>query len=124
LTTLSYSLTEPARRSPVERPDAAGGIAYASTQGEGKTFTTSELKINSSLTGLETRFRYESRIVKRDKAVALVGTQAAQRDPCGDSAPWICSSSSQYRKTIGSRDPVPRVQIPIQAGVEKKICNG
>jgi acyl-coenzyme A thioesterase PaaI-like protein len=48
------------------------GIAYASAPAKGKTFTTSELKINFSQTGLETRFRSESHIVKRGKTVGLV----------------------------------------------------
>ena len=53
------------------------GIAYASAPAKGKASTTSELKINFSLTGLETRFRSESHIVKRDQAVGLVDGDVA-----------------------------------------------
>jgi uncharacterized protein (TIGR00369 family) len=52
--------------------DAAMGIAYASTLGDGETFTTLELKINFLKPVWKARLRAEGRIVKRGKTVGLV----------------------------------------------------
>lgn len=52
--------------------DAAMGIAYASTLGEGESFTTLELKINFLKPVWKARLRAEGRLVKRGKTVGLV----------------------------------------------------
>jgi len=52
--------------------DAAMGIAFASTLGEGESFTTLELKINFVKPVWTARLRAEGRIVKRGKTVGLV----------------------------------------------------
>jgi uncharacterized protein (TIGR00369 family) len=52
--------------------DAAMGIAYASTLGEGESFTTLELKINFLKPVWKARLRAEGRVVKRGKTVGLV----------------------------------------------------
>src|SRR5246500_4540904 len=52
--------------------DAAMGIAYASTLGEGETFTTLELKINYLKPVWQARLRAEGRVVKGGKTVGLV----------------------------------------------------
>jgi uncharacterized protein (TIGR00369 family) len=52
--------------------DAAMGIAYASTLGEGESFTTLELKINFLKPVWTARLRAEARLVKRGKTVGLV----------------------------------------------------
>jgi uncharacterized protein (TIGR00369 family) len=52
--------------------DAAMGIAYASTLGEGESFTTLELKINFLKPVWTARLRAEGRLVKRGKTVGLV----------------------------------------------------
>ena len=52
--------------------DAAMGIAYASTLGEGETFTTLELKINFLKPVWKARLRAEGHLVKRGKTVGLV----------------------------------------------------
>jgi uncharacterized protein (TIGR00369 family) len=52
--------------------DAAMGIAYASTLGEGESFTTLELKINFLKPVWNARLRAEARVVKRGKTVGLV----------------------------------------------------
>jgi len=52
--------------------DAAMGIAYASTLGEGESFTTLELKINFLKPIWTARLRAEGRLVKRGKTVGLV----------------------------------------------------
>jgi uncharacterized protein (TIGR00369 family) len=51
--------------------DAAMGIAYASTLGEGETFTTLELKINFFKPVWKAKLRAEGRIVKRGKTVGM-----------------------------------------------------
>src|SRR6476659_6145623 len=52
--------------------DAAMGIAFASTLGEGESFTTLELKINFLKPVWNARLRAEGRLVKRGKTVGLV----------------------------------------------------
>jgi uncharacterized protein (TIGR00369 family) len=52
--------------------DAAMGIAYASTLGEGETFATLELKINFLKPVWTAKLRAVGRIVKRGKTVGLV----------------------------------------------------
>jgi uncharacterized protein (TIGR00369 family) len=52
--------------------DAAMGIAFASTLGEGESFTTLELKINFLKPLWTPRLRAEGRVVKRGKTVGLV----------------------------------------------------
>lgn len=52
--------------------DAAMGIAFASTLGEGESFTTLELKINFLKPLWTARLRAEGRVVKRGKTVGLV----------------------------------------------------
>jgi uncharacterized protein (TIGR00369 family) len=52
--------------------DAAMGIAYASTLGEGETFTTLEMKINFLKPIWKARLRAVGRLVKRGKTVGLV----------------------------------------------------
>src|ERR1700682_4923756 len=52
--------------------DAAMGIAYASTLGEGKTSTTLNLKINFLKPVWKARLRAEGHSVKRGKTVGLV----------------------------------------------------
>jgi uncharacterized protein (TIGR00369 family) len=52
--------------------DAAMGIAFASTLGEGESFTTLELKINFLKPVWKARLRAEGRLVKRGKTVGLV----------------------------------------------------
>ena len=51
--------------------DAAMGIAYASTLGEGESFTTLELKINFLKPVWTTRLTAVGRIVKRGRTVGL-----------------------------------------------------
>ena len=51
--------------------DAAMGIAYASTLGEGETCTTLELKINFFKPVWNARLRADARIVKRGKTVGM-----------------------------------------------------
>jgi uncharacterized protein (TIGR00369 family) len=51
--------------------DAAMGIAYASTLGEGESFTTLELKINFFKPVWSARLRAEGRIVKKGKTVGM-----------------------------------------------------
>jgi uncharacterized protein (TIGR00369 family) len=52
--------------------DAAMGIAYASTLGEGETFATLELKINFLKPVWTEKLRAVERIVKRGKTLGLV----------------------------------------------------
>jgi uncharacterized protein (TIGR00369 family) len=52
--------------------DAAMGIAYASTLGEGETFTTVELKINFLKQVREGRLRAEGRLVHAGHTLGLV----------------------------------------------------
>jgi uncharacterized protein (TIGR00369 family) len=52
--------------------DAAMGIAYASTLGEGESFTTLELKINFLKPVWKGRLRATGRIVKRGRTVGMV----------------------------------------------------
>ncbi len=51
--------------------DAAMGIAYASTLGEGESFTTLELKINFFKPVWKAKLRAEARIVKKGKTVGM-----------------------------------------------------
>lgn len=51
--------------------DAAMGIAYASTLGEGESFTTLELKINFFKPVWNAKLRAEARIVKKGKTVGM-----------------------------------------------------
>ena len=51
--------------------DAAMGIAYASTLGEGESFTTLELKINFFKPVWNAKLRAEGRIVKKGKTVGM-----------------------------------------------------
>jgi len=51
--------------------DAAMGIAYASTLGEGETFTTLELKINFLKPVRKARLQAEGRVVKGGRTVGL-----------------------------------------------------
>ena len=51
--------------------DAAMGIAYASTLGEGESFTTLELKINFFKPVWKAKLRAEGRIVKKGKTVGM-----------------------------------------------------
>jgi uncharacterized protein (TIGR00369 family) len=55
-----------------EIADAAMGIAYASTLGEGESFTTLELKINFLKPIWKARLRAEGRLVNRGRTVGLV----------------------------------------------------
>jgi uncharacterized protein (TIGR00369 family) len=51
--------------------DAAMGIAYASTLGEGESFTTLELKINFFKPVWSAKLRAEGRIVKKGRTVGM-----------------------------------------------------
>jgi uncharacterized protein (TIGR00369 family) len=51
--------------------DAAMGIAYASTLGEGESFTTLELKINFFKPIWNAKLRAEGRIVKKGRTVGM-----------------------------------------------------
>jgi uncharacterized protein (TIGR00369 family) len=51
--------------------DAAMGIAYASTLGEGESFTTLELKINFFKPVWNAKLRAEGRIVKKGRTVGM-----------------------------------------------------
>ena len=51
--------------------DAAMGIAYASTLGEGESFTTLELKINFLKPVWNAKLRAEGRVVKKGKTVGM-----------------------------------------------------
>ena len=51
--------------------DAAMGIAYASTLGEGESFTTLELKINFFKPVWNSKLRAEGRIVKKGKTTGM-----------------------------------------------------
>jgi uncharacterized protein (TIGR00369 family) len=51
--------------------DAAMGIAFASTLGEGETFTTLELKINFFKPVWKARLRAEATMVKRGRTVGM-----------------------------------------------------
>jgi uncharacterized protein (TIGR00369 family) len=51
--------------------DGAMGIAYASTLGEGESFTTLELKINFFKPVWSAKLRAEGRIVKRGRTVGM-----------------------------------------------------
>lgn len=52
--------------------DAAMGLAYASTLGEGETFTTLELKINFLKPVWNARLRAVGNVVKRGRTIGLV----------------------------------------------------
>jgi uncharacterized protein (TIGR00369 family) len=52
--------------------DAAMGVAYASTLGEGESFTTLEMKINFLKPVWKAKLRAVGRVVKRGKTVGLV----------------------------------------------------
>ena len=52
--------------------DAAMGMAYASTLGEGETFTTLELKINFLKPVWHARLQATGRVVKQGRTVGLV----------------------------------------------------
>jgi uncharacterized protein (TIGR00369 family) len=52
--------------------DAAMGMAYASTLGEGETFTTVELKVNFLKQVREGRLRAEGRVVNAGRTLGLV----------------------------------------------------
>jgi uncharacterized protein (TIGR00369 family) len=52
--------------------DAAMGVAYASTLGEGETFTTLELKISFLKPVWKAKLRATGRIVKRGRTVGMV----------------------------------------------------
>ena len=51
--------------------DAAMGIAYASTLGEGESFTTLELKINFLKPVWKAKLTAEGRVVKRGRTIGL-----------------------------------------------------
>jgi uncharacterized protein (TIGR00369 family) len=51
--------------------DAALGIAYASTLGEGESFTTLELKINFFKPVWNAKLRAEARVVKKGRTVGM-----------------------------------------------------
>ena len=51
--------------------DAAMGIAYASTLGEGESFTTLELKINFFKPVWNAKLRAEGRVVKKGRTVGM-----------------------------------------------------
>ena len=52
--------------------DSAMGMAYASTLGEGESFTTLELKINFMKPIWRAKLRAEGRVVKQGRTVGLV----------------------------------------------------
>jgi uncharacterized protein (TIGR00369 family) len=52
--------------------DAAMGMAYASTVGEGETFTTLELKINFLKTVRQARLRAVGKVIKKGRTIGLV----------------------------------------------------
>jgi uncharacterized protein (TIGR00369 family) len=52
--------------------DAAMGVAYLSTLGEGETFTTIELKINFLRPVWNAKLRAEARVVRAGKVVGLI----------------------------------------------------
>ena len=61
--------------------DAAMGIAFASTLGEGETFTTLELKINFFKPVWNAKLRAEASMVKRGKTVGM--TECEVTDDAG-----------------------------------------
>jgi uncharacterized protein (TIGR00369 family) len=61
--------------------DAAMGIAYASTLGEGETFTTLELKINFLKPVWTAKLRAIGRVVKRGKTVGLLECDIIDEQP-------------------------------------------
>ncbi len=60
--------------------DAAMGIAYASTLGEGETFTTLELKINFLKPVRAGKLVATGRVVKGGRTVGLVGCDVVDAD--------------------------------------------
>jgi uncharacterized protein (TIGR00369 family) len=52
--------------------DAAMGMAYAASLGEGETFTTLELKINFLKPVWQARLRASARVVKQGRTIGLV----------------------------------------------------
>jgi uncharacterized protein (TIGR00369 family) len=62
--------------------DAAMGMAYAATLGEGESFTTLELKINYLKPTWNQQLRAEGRVVKRGRTIGL--TECDVTDEQGD----------------------------------------
>ena len=60
--------------------DAAMGMAYASTLGEGETFTTVELKINFLKQVREGKLRAEGRVVNGGRTLGLVECDVTDED--------------------------------------------
>ena len=78
--------------------DAAMGVAYGSTLGEGESFTTLELKINFLKPVWNARLRAEARIVKRGKTVGMV-----ECDVFDDSGSLVARSSSTCMTLSGKQ---------------------
>jgi uncharacterized protein (TIGR00369 family) len=78
--------------------DAAMGVAYASTLGEGETFTTLELKINFFKPVWKARLRATARIVKRGRTVAMV-----ECDVVDDSGSLVARASSTCLTLSGEK---------------------
>jgi uncharacterized protein (TIGR00369 family) len=77
--------------------DAAMGIAFASTLGEGESFTTLELKINFLKPIWKAKLRAEGRLVKRGKTVGLV-----ECDVVDESGSLVARASSTCMTLAGA----------------------
>ena len=81
------------------------GIAYASTLGEGETFTTVELKINFLRPFREGLLIAEGSIVSKGRSIGY--TEAEVRDEGGS----LIAKASSTCKTLGGGQ-VTRTQLP------------
>jgi len=81
--------------------DAAMGIAYASTLGEGETFATVELKINFLRPFREGLLIAEGSIVSKGRSIGY--TEAEVRDEGGS----LIAKASSTCKTLGGRPGDP-----------------
>jgi uncharacterized protein (TIGR00369 family) len=78
--------------------DAAMGVAYASTLGEGETFTTLELKISFLKPVWKAKLRATGRIVKRGRTVGMV-----ECDVVDDSGSLVARASSTCLTLSGEK---------------------
>jgi uncharacterized protein (TIGR00369 family) len=78
--------------------DAAMGVAYASTLGEGESFTTLELKINFLKPVWNARLRAEGRVVKRGKTVGM-----AECDVVDETGSLVARASSTCMTLAGNQ---------------------
>ncbi len=78
--------------------DAAMGIAYASSLGEGESFTTLELKINFLKPIWKARLKATGRVIKRGRTIGLV-----ECDVTDESNQLVARATSTCMTLIGQR---------------------